>query len=157
MTIARLNHVSVSAPDLDESVRFYTEVFGMEVLPSPDFGYPLRWLRVGDLQLHLYPRPEPRTSAHFALEVEDFDALYRRAKEMGICDGQTHRHHLWELDSGEVQLYLRDPAGNLIEIVSPDARALAPETAADMRKRSGDRPPSAEGLEATLFLTRRVA
>jgi catechol 2,3-dioxygenase-like lactoylglutathione lyase family enzyme len=157
MTIARLNHVSVSAPDLDESVRFYTEVFGMEVLPSPDFGYPLRWLRVGDLQLHLYPRPEPRTSAHFALEVEDFDALYRRAKEMGILDGQTHRHHLWELDSGEVQLYLRDPGGNLIEIVSPDARALAPETAADMRKRSGDRPPSPEGLEATLFLTRQVA
>jgi catechol 2,3-dioxygenase-like lactoylglutathione lyase family enzyme len=157
MTMARLNHVSVSAPDLEESVRFYTEVFGMEVLPSPDFGYPLRWLRVGDLQLHLYPRLEPRTTAHFALEVDDFDALYGRAKEMGILDDQTHRHHLWELDSGEVQLYLRDPAGNLIEIVSPDARALAPATVADMKKRSGDRPPSAEGLRATLFLTRQVA
>ena len=157
MTIARLNHVSVSAPDLDESVRFYTELFGMEVLPAPDFGYPLRWLRVGDLQLHLFPRPEPRTSAHFALEVDDFDALYERAKEMGILDDHTHRHHLWELQSGEVQLYLRDPAGNLIEVVWPDARSLAPATVADMRKRESDRPRSATTLDATLFLTRQTA
>ena len=157
MTIARLNHVSVSAPDMDESVRFYTEVFGMEEVPAPNFGYPLRWLRVGDLQLHLYPRTEPRTSAHFALEVDDFDALYRRAKEMGVLDRHTHQHHLWELYSGEVQLYLRDPAGNLIEIVWPDARTLAPDITADMRKRSDDHPQSAENLGATLFLTHRVA
>jgi catechol 2,3-dioxygenase-like lactoylglutathione lyase family enzyme len=153
MTIARLNHVSVSAPNMDESVRFYTEVFGMEEVPAPNFGYPLRWLRVGDLQLHLYPRPEPRTSAHFALAVDDFDALYRRAKEMELLDGVTHKHHLWELYSGEVQLYLRDPAGNLIEIVWPDARTLAPDTRADMRKRDDSHPQSAKNQEATLFLT----
>jgi catechol 2,3-dioxygenase-like lactoylglutathione lyase family enzyme len=157
MTKARLNHVSISARDMDESVRFYTEVFGMEELPAPDFGYPLRWLRVGDLELHLFPRPEARTSAHFALEVDDFDALYRQAKERGILDGSTHRHHLWELQSGEVQLYLRDPADNLIEVVWPDARTLAPETVADMKKRESDRPRSADNLGATLFLTRQTA
>ena len=157
MTIARFNHVSVSAPNIDESVRFYVDLFGMEEVPAPNFGYPLRWLRVGDLQLHLYPRPEARTSAHFALEVDDFDALYRRAREMGILDDNTHRHHLWELYNGEVQLYLRDPAGNLIEIVWPDVRTLAPDTVVDMRKRNDDHAPSAENLGATLFLTRRVA
>jgi len=157
MTTARLNHVSVSAPNLEESVRFYTELFGMEELPAPDFGYPLRWLRLDDLQLHLYPRSEPRTSAHFALEVDDFDALYRRAKELGILDRQTHGHHLWELDSGEVQLYLRDPAGNLVEIVWPQARTLAPATAADLKRRGAGPSRPTEDLEATLFLTRRLS
>ena len=157
MAIARFNHVSVSAPDLEESVRFYTELFGMEELPAPDFGYPLRWLKVDDLQLHLYPRPEPRTSAHFALEVDDFDTLYRRAKEMEIVDRQTHGHHLWELDSGEVQLYLRDPAGNLIEIVWPNARTLAPETVADMKKRSAGSTRPTEDADATLFMTRPLS
>jgi hypothetical protein len=76
---------------------------------------------------------------------------------MGVLDRQTHKHHLWELYSGEVQLYLRDPAGNLIEIVWPDARTLAPDTKADMRKRSDDHPQSPENLGATLFLTHRVA
>ena len=85
MTIARLNHVSVSAPNMDESVRFYVELFGMEELPAPNFGYPLRWLRVGDLQLHLYPRSEPRTSAHFALQVDDLvlDPSSREVRRAG--------------------------------------------------------------------------
>ena len=30
MRATAINHVSISAPDLEASVRFYTEVFGME-------------------------------------------------------------------------------------------------------------------------------
>jgi len=47
-------HVSVHAYNLDESVRFYTELFEMKEIPAPDFPSPVRWLRVGDLQLHLF-------------------------------------------------------------------------------------------------------
>jgi len=39
-----INHVSISANDLDESTKFYEEVFGMERIPAPDFGPPVRWL-----------------------------------------------------------------------------------------------------------------
>jgi catechol 2,3-dioxygenase-like lactoylglutathione lyase family enzyme len=46
-------HISISATDLEESVRFYRDFFRMEEVPSPDFSGPVRWLRVGDLQLHL--------------------------------------------------------------------------------------------------------
>src|ERR687893_197803 len=46
-------HVSVHAYDLEESARFYREVFGMEEIPAPNFSSPVRWLRVGDLQLNL--------------------------------------------------------------------------------------------------------
>ena len=49
-----INHVSISATDLETSTRFYEEVFGMERIPTPIFETPVQWLRVGDLQLHLF-------------------------------------------------------------------------------------------------------
>jgi catechol 2,3-dioxygenase-like lactoylglutathione lyase family enzyme len=42
----RFTHVS--AHDLEESARFYREFFGMEEIPSLDFPFPVRGLRVGD-------------------------------------------------------------------------------------------------------------
>jgi catechol 2,3-dioxygenase-like lactoylglutathione lyase family enzyme len=54
MAATNLNHVSLIARDLEESVRFYLEVFGMERIPTPNFGFPVHWLRVGPLQLHLF-------------------------------------------------------------------------------------------------------
>ena len=46
--------MSIAAADLEESTRFYEEVFGMERIPTPTFADPVQWLRVGDLQLHLF-------------------------------------------------------------------------------------------------------
>ena len=49
----------VYAYDLDESVRFYEGFFGIEGMPSPGFPFPVRWLRVGGLQLHLFQSEDP--------------------------------------------------------------------------------------------------
>ena len=77
-------HVSVHAHDLKESARFYRDLFGMEELPSPDFPSPVHWLKVGTLQLHLFQSEETaHTGHHFGLDVEDFEAVYLRAKEIG--------------------------------------------------------------------------
>jgi len=57
VTRAHINHVSIVAPDLQRSVQFYTEIFGAETIDTPNFGFPVQWLRVGDLQLHLFERP----------------------------------------------------------------------------------------------------
>ena len=56
---------------MEESLRFYTDVFGMERLPSPNFSQHVEWLRVGEQQLHLFKseNPAPR-SHHFALDVD---------------------------------------------------------------------------------------
>lgn len=35
-------HVSVHAHDLDQSVRFYQTLFGMEEVPAPEFPFPVR-------------------------------------------------------------------------------------------------------------------
>jgi catechol 2,3-dioxygenase-like lactoylglutathione lyase family enzyme len=54
MKATGFTHTSVHAYDLDESVQFYQKLFGMEEIPAPDFPFAVRWLRLGDLQLHLF-------------------------------------------------------------------------------------------------------
>ena len=116
-----LNHVSVVARDLGESTRFYVEVLGMETVPTPDFGFPVQWLEVGGQQLHLFELPdEAPASAHLALEVDDIVACYERARELDALDHSTFGYAIAELPGGEAQLYLRDPAGNLLELDHPD-------------------------------------
>jgi catechol 2,3-dioxygenase-like lactoylglutathione lyase family enzyme len=120
MKATALNHVSVHADDLEASARFYQEVFGLERLPTPDFGHPVVWLRLGDRQLHLFRRDTdaPRYH-HFALDVDDYVGLYRLAKQRGFLDGEPRL-----LPDGGVQMYVKDPSGNLVEIDWPDHRTL---------------------------------
>ncbi|ACZ39732.1 VOC family protein [Sphaerobacter thermophilus] len=153
MAATGLNHVSVMARNLVESARFYEELFGMERIPTPNFGFPVQWLRVGTLQLHLFERPgDAPTYHHVGLTVDDFAAVYRKAKELGILDRTTFGHHLYELPGNNAQMYLRDPAGNLIEVDYPDVSDLPDDVRADMRRLADKHPQSEENLRATLFL-----
>jgi catechol 2,3-dioxygenase-like lactoylglutathione lyase family enzyme len=146
---AGLNHVSVVAHDLEESVRFYIDELGLEPLPTPAFGLPVQWLRAGDLQVHLFERPDsPPSHAHFALEVDDVVAVYERARELGILD-RTMGHAIAELPGGEAQLYVRDPAGNLLELDHPDG-ASARARIEEMILLS-ERVPQPDGPVPTLF------
>lgn len=125
MKASGFTHVSVHAHDLDESVRFYVEMFGMEEVPAPDFPFPVRWLRVGDLQLHLFQSEDPAPRGHhFGLDVDDFEAVYEKAQEKGAQVGEGYFSRVYELPDGAAQLYLRDPAGNMVEVNWPDASTL---------------------------------
>jgi catechol 2,3-dioxygenase-like lactoylglutathione lyase family enzyme len=137
---SRLNHVSVSAPDIEASARFYTELFGLEEIPAPDFGYPVRWFRAGDLQLHLFRADVPAPQRHhFALSLSaaDFCSVYVRAKREGFLDGRGVRR----LPDGCAQAYVRDPAGNMIEINAPSADSLDTAIVGELTRVSG--PPDA--------------
>jgi catechol 2,3-dioxygenase-like lactoylglutathione lyase family enzyme len=149
-----LNHVSIVARDVDESVRFYVDVLGLEPVPTPDFGFPVQWLRAGSLQVHLFERPdEPPAYAHFALEVDDVVALYERARDLGILDATSFGYAIAELPGGEAQLYVRDPAGNLLELDHPDG-AAARERIPEMIVLSERRPQPA-GPVPRLFTAER--
>ena len=142
MKATGFTHVSVSAGDLDESVRFYEEFFGMEEVPSPDFSGPVRWLRVGDLQLHLFLDDDPAPARHhFAFDVDDFEAAYKKVQEWGIQVESGNYSTVRELPGGEVQMYINDPAGNLVEINGRDASTLDPAVIGETRKVGG--PPDA--------------
>ena len=151
-----LNHVSVVARDLDESVRFYVDVLGLEPLPTPDFAFPVQWLRAGSLQVHLFERPDtPPSYAHFALEVDDVVAVYERARELGILDRESFGYAIAELPGGEAQLYIRDPSGNLLELDHPDG-AAAREQIAEMILLS-DRLPQPDGGPTPRLFTADLA
>jgi YD repeat-containing protein len=124
-TVAGFTHVSIGARDLDESVGFYGELFGLEEVPHPDFPFPVRWLRVGGLQLHLFESDgSALPGQHFGIDVGDFEAVYTKASEMGVRVGDGYFANLYELPDGAVQMYVRDPSGNLIEVNWPDSGSL---------------------------------
>jgi catechol 2,3-dioxygenase-like lactoylglutathione lyase family enzyme len=154
----RFNHVSIPCRDLDESERFYRDVLGLERLPSFDFRYPVRYLGVGEQQLHLMQLPEqqPLPSQHFAVDVDDFEAAFVRLREAGAFDRRAHETAIWELPDGSVQLYARDPAGNMLEIDWPDASTLDRKVVGEIPRRADDIPQSEEALRATLYHTSSV-
>ena len=54
---------------------------------------------------------------------------------------------------GWVQMYLRDPAGNLIEIDWPDSSTLPPELQAEIPHLEDTVPQTGEAARATLYPT----
>lgn len=154
MRAIRVNHVSLHANSLEESVHFYTTLFGMETVPSPTFKVPVQWLRLGDQQLHLFVRDAatPPAFHHIGLDVDDFEAVYIKAKALGICDHEAFFSNIYELPDGSVQLYIRDPAGNLVEIDWPDVRKLDKPVFGDIPKLADAVAQSPEGLRSRLYL-----
>ena len=119
-------------------MRFYAGLFGIEEVPAPDFASPVRWLRVGDLQLHLFLSEDPAPARHhFALDVDDFEAVYRRASETGARVQSGNYSTVRELPDGAVQMYLRDPAGNLVEVNWPDVTTLDRSVVTEIEKVQG--------------------
>ena len=155
MRATGLNHVSISAVDLAESTRFYEQVLGMERIPTPTFATPVQWLRVGDLQLHLFESDEePSQRHHLGLTVDDFDAAYNAVREY-TSDEWGWR--LVELPSRQIQLYFRDPSGNLIELNWPDADTLDRSRYPELRRLGDYVPQRPESEGAVLYLEPRKA
>ncbi len=154
MTASGINHVTIPARDLDESERFFVELFGAERLVSPNVGIEVRWLRVGATQLHLVGDEVGGRGglAHFGITVDDLAAVYEAARTRGAFDPSVNGHHFWELPDGVAQLYLRDPGGNLVEVNARDARAALPDAVrADLRAVAATHPQSEQNLTARLL------
>jgi catechol 2,3-dioxygenase-like lactoylglutathione lyase family enzyme len=152
MSSGDLNHVSIRASDLESSIRWYQELFGVELVQTPNFGFPVQWLRAGSRQLHLFERPgEAPTYHHFGLTVDNVEAVYDRAKALDAFDRETFAGHLVELPGDCVQLYLRDPAGNLVEVNAIGASRLPERIRSALVRLADVHPQSEENLQATLL------
>lgn len=156
MAALNMNHVSLSALALDESVHFYEDLFDVQRIATPAFAIPVQWLRLASMQLHLFEAPGTLAphAHHFAVTVtlEDFEAIFAKAQRANQLDSGTFGHHLYELPGGEGQMYLRDPAGNLVEVNCAGVAEAGPAVRAETRKLSEERPQSAENLRARLYL-----
>jgi len=153
LSATRLNHVSLRALDFGESVSFYQDVLGMVRVPGFSFVQPVVWLSFGSVQIHLFDRVDAvPTYQHVGLEVDDFESVYRAVRQRQLLH-KTFGHYCYELPDGSVQLYFRDPAGNLIEVDWPDVRNLDRKVISDIRLLSED-IPQVPGVDASLFLNR---
>ena len=156
MRALSLNHVSISSIDVEESVRFYTSLFGMERINTYTFAFPTQYLRLGDVQLHIFQREQTDAPPfhHIALNVDDLESAWLKAKEHDLLDPITFYSPIYELPDGSVQVYLRDPGGNLVELDWPDVNTLDRSVFGDIPKLADAVPQTEEGLRATLYLSR---
>ena len=148
-----INHVSVNARDLQESADFYAELLAAVPIASPNFGVPVAWLALGDTQLHLFERDlQPTSHHHFAVTVDDLEPAYRAADRRGAFDRTAFGNHLVELPGDVVQLYVRDPAGNLVEIDAPGVARLPEDLRAQVKGLWDLHPQTDENMSARVFV-----
>ena len=123
----------------------------MERIATPVFATPVQWLRVGELQLHLFldESGNAPTRHHLGLTIDNFEAAYEAVAGLTADDWGAE---LVELPSGQVQLYFRDPAGNLIELNWPDAETLDRSLYPELRRLSDHITQTDESNRAILYL-----
>jgi catechol 2,3-dioxygenase-like lactoylglutathione lyase family enzyme len=150
---SRINHVSVNALDLAESVGFYVELLGAEPIATPNFGLPVQWLALGPTQLHLYERDiRPPSHHHVAITVGDLEPAYRAAERRDAFDRDAFGNHLVELPGDVIQLYVRDPAGNLVELDHPGKDSLPDDLRAQVKALWDLHPQDDENMAGRLFV-----
>lgn len=124
---AHIHHVNVNVDDLGTAVPFYRDVLGLALDPTPEQGMESQFFRINARQqIHMNVLRDARAfRGHFCLEVPDFVAVFRRAKAAGAIDvapwGKVRA-----LPNGKMQMFVRDPSGNLVEVASAPGAAIDP-------------------------------
>jgi len=132
MHVTKLLHTRMRVSDIDETIKFYTTVLGLEVLErktSPR-GSHLAFLKVPHseelIELASYPPSGPvhvqEDLVHLAFQIDNVDAAIRdlTAKGVKITDGPTRS------SSGSRFIFIDAPDGYEIELVErPPGTALA--------------------------------
>lgn len=117
----RIVHIALKVSDLEETTRFYQEVFGFtEEVTSKVRDHTSRHLSVGDIDFALIRYDEGTTSResrasgegpcihHFAIEVDDIEAYTDKIRRYG-CEIIS--------DPGVVPVKFRAPGGTVAELV----------------------------------------
>jgi glyoxylase I family protein len=114
-------HDAYPISDLDASLRFYTEIMGLKVLPRPEMPFAGAWLtdESGRVEIHLFVSDALKPGAatkpsnlarHAAYAVDDLEAWRSFLRERG--------HPILERNvTGRApQVFVTDPDGHTIEL-----------------------------------------
>jgi len=116
--VTQLHHVNVTVPSALEAAtkEFYGTVLGLEQVPKPAAARQSgAWYQIGATQLHLSVEDEargPLSSRHICFAVPDLGEAEKRFREAGVEIIPDPRPM-----PGTPRFYVRDPGGNLLEIV----------------------------------------
>lgn len=119
----QINHVALIVSNLEEACEFYEHELGLEPIPAFLFDYPTAFFKFNEeQQLHLTEWEDAYSfRGHICVQVDDINTIFYRMKELGIIDIKPWGH-VRQLPDGPIQMFVRDPSGNLIEIsCAPDA------------------------------------
>ena len=115
MNVVRLDHVAIPASNLEIAKRFYGDILGLALLPSPKG---TQWFKCGENFIHVLDTSESDLAKsgmwsrrHIAIDVSD---LLKCAEELRANDVKMERGPLKE--KGLFRLFCFDFDGNRIEI-----------------------------------------
>ncbi|MGB7318761.1 MAG: VOC family protein [Planktotalea sp.] len=109
---------NIAAQDIEAVRAFYVALFELDVVMEFDWISTLANGNTAPVQLSIASEGGSGTSLPgLSIEVEDVDALYTRAKELGM----SVEYELTDEPWGVRRFYLRDPAGTLLNILSHGA------------------------------------
>lgn len=141
MASLRLHHVNVTSDNMSTLAAFYANALGLDLLPSPamiatstaegkdgnaQWEDGAKFFEAGDpaeLQIHVTRRQpylaleeghsvNPLIGGHFAFRTDDIEDIKARLTANGIPFDDWG---IWSVE-GWYQIFLTDPAGNMIEI-----------------------------------------
>ena len=115
MQVVGVHHVSIHVDDVEVSTAFYVGRLGLHLRADrPAFGFGGAWLDAGGQPVPLIEASVPTDHGqHFALRVADLDATVEELRAAGVGVSEPS-----PVGSGR-QAFLRDPAGNLVELHQP--------------------------------------
>lgn len=120
--IRDINHVTLIVDNLEEAASFYEKEFGLSPLPAYNFDYPVMFYRLNETQqLHLSEwEDKPSFRGHVCFKINQWNETFWRFRELGVID-ITPWGKVRQLPDGPMQMFVRDPSGNLLELSSlPD-------------------------------------
>ena len=145
MPLTHIEHFLVAADDIDATRDWYARVLGMKSGPHPDFGFPVHWMYIGEVDVvHIGPSAKMagdiqrkylgRTSQgssegtgaidHIAFRATGLRTMLEHLKreKIGFTQRRANGQALF-------QLFFHDPNGIKIELnyAAAEAEGIAPE------------------------------
>jgi catechol 2,3-dioxygenase-like lactoylglutathione lyase family enzyme len=132
MPLSHIEHFLVAADDIDATRDWYARVLGMRSGPHPDFGFPVHWMYIGDIDVvHIGPSAKGanenqrkylgRTSQdqgtgtgaidHIAFRATGLRAMKAHLKAQNVAFSQRRAN-----GQALFQLFFHDPNGIKIEL-----------------------------------------
>ncbi|MFX0555742.1 VOC family protein [Maribacter sp. CXY002] len=115
----KINHVALVVSNLEEACEFYEHELGLEPIPAFLFDYPTAFFKFNEeQQLHLTEWEDTYSfRGHVCVTVDDINSIFFRMKELGVIDIKPWGK-VRQLPDGAIQMFVRDPSGNLVELSS---------------------------------------
>lgn len=128
ISVTAFDHVTIICADLQATRRFYADVLGMTEVARPAFGFPGLWFQSGSVQIHATQQSSEAGLAgwgdrgttitsrghHIAFAVDDVAKAEASARQLGVRIASPLQHR----PDGYRQVYLYDPDGHVVELVS---------------------------------------